>query len=221
MKDGFGRVRGALAAVLAVVLGVVLLAGCSVTLHGETVVEEYDFEDVSTIDVELAACELSIVRGAQGGVRVERENYPEVGVQVDGGSLRIMQDGGKTKPNEASSCKVEITVPEDCELEMLGIDIDAASVTASDAVARGIDIDVEAGEVILNGATTDSATLDVEAGSITVSGFADIDNANVSLDVELGSVSFLGSSDGSSYSQTGSGPTLVATVEAGSISVEK
>ena len=217
------RLHLAMAVVTALVLCVVSLAGClrvGVT-DEERHLDVYAYDEVSAIELDLSACEVICHTGEQVSVSVERMNYPEVRVDESGGVVCITEVRDSLGRTGVSECRVDITVPEGLELDGLSLEVDAASVQVSDVSARTIDIDVDAGEVILRGVAADTAVLDVDAGSITLSGFADIDRADVLLEVEWGEVEFLGLSEGSSYSQTGSGPSVTANVEAGSITVEE
>ncbi len=204
---------------LALVLGATMIVGCGRRVGVSTDTEDYTFDSITSVDLELSAGEVVYRTGDQFAVTVERVNYPEVEVVEDSGTLRISEAPGVATSYGISACKVNITVPADAELDVLELDVDAGSVTASDVSAARLDVSVDAGSATIEGVTADEAILEVDAGSIEVAGFAGLEDANVTLEVELGEVVFLGSDQGSSYSQTGSAPTLTATVEAGEITV--
>ena len=211
--------RAALAGALATAFGVLPLAGCVRPSKKDTSTEEYEFDDVTAIELELGAGEVIVRRDDRLAVTVERVNYPEVIVEEVDGTLRISEGADDAKLLEASVCKVDITVPEGCELDKLDLEVDAGRILVSDVAAREASLSSEAGDVTLERATVDDASLFVSAGAITVSDFADVQDATISLEAEVGEVLFLGEDQEGSYQQTGSGPSLTATVEVGSVEV--
>lgn len=211
--------RAALAGVLATAFGVLPLAGCVRPSKEDTSTEEYEFDDVTSIELELGAGEVIVRRDDRLAVTVERVNYPEVIVEETDGTLRISEGSDDAKLLEASVCKVDITVSEGCKLDVLDLEVDAGRILVSDVAAHEVSLASEAGDVTLERAAVDVATLFVSAGAITVTDFTDVQDANVSLEVEVGEILFLGESQGASFQQMGSGPSLTATVEVGSVEV--
>ena len=193
--------RAALAGAFATALGMLPLAGCVRPSEEDASTEEYEFEGVTAIELELGAGEVIVRRDDRLAVTVERVNYPEVIVEEVDGTLRILEGANDAKLLEASVCKVDITVPEGCELDKLDLEVDAGRILVSER------------------ATVDDAILFVSAGAITVSDFAGVQDATVTLEVEVGELRFLGEVQEGSYQQTGSGPSLMATVEVGSLEV--
>ena len=211
--------RAALAGAFAAALGMLPLAGCVRPSKEDASTEEYEFDGVTAIELELGAGEVIVRRDDRLAVTVERVNYPEVIVEEVDGILHISEGANDAKLLEASVCKVDITVPEGCELDKLDLEVDAGRILVSDVVAREASLASNAGDVTLERGTVDDATLFVSAGAITVSDFAGVQDATVTLEVEVGELRFLGEVQEGSYQQTGSGPSLMATVEVGSLEV--
>lgn len=209
----------AITLMLALALAFVLLAGCGRPIELSTDRETYTPEDFSAVNLSLDIGEVTFHTGDQFFVEVERVNYPELQVEVVGGTLTITEVPGSFNLRGNSSCKVDITVPSGTELDLVSLEIDAGEIEATDVTASQVGISVDAGSIVLNDATTDLVELEVDAGSIAVAGFAGLEDANVSLEVDAGDVEYLGSSQGTKYTQSGPGATLTATVDAGEIEV--
>ena len=204
---------------LTLVLALALLVGCGRGVGVKADSDTYTPDEFSSVDFELDIGEVIYHTGDQYLVTVERVNYPELEVQVANGTLTITETPDDPGLPGISTCKVEITVPADAELDSISLDVDAGSITATDVTASQVDFSVDAGSVTLDGVTADTVGLEVDAGSIAVAGFSGLQEANVSLQVDMGEVVYLGSGQGTSFSQAGQGATLTATVEAGEIEV--
>lgn len=201
------------------VLALALLVGCGRGVGVKTDSDTYTPDDFTAVNLELDVGEVIYHTGDQFLVVVDRVNYPELEVQVVDGVLTITEGPEEVNLLGNSACKVVIVVPEGTELDFVSLNIDAGSITVSDVTASRVDISVDAGSATLEGAAADTVGLEVEAGSVMVAGFAGLQDANISLQVDLGEVIYLGSGQGTSFSQTGQGATLTATVEAGEIEV--
>ena len=204
---------------LALVLALVLLAGCRRPVEVSTNRETYTPEGFSAVNLELDIGEVTFHTGDQFYVSVDRVNYPEVKVEVVNDTLTITEASDGFNLLGDSACKVDITVPEGTELDLVSLEVDAGSIEATDVTASQIGLSVDAGSVALDGAAANLTELEVDAGEIVVSGFAGLEDANVTLEVDAGEVVYLGSDQGTKYTQTGSGATLTATVDAGEIEV--
>ena len=205
---------------LALALALVLLAGCRRPVEVSTNRETYTPEGFSAVNLELDIGEVTFHTGDQFYVSVDRVNYPEVKVEVVNGTLTITEATDGFNLHGSSACKVDITVPEGTELDLVSLEVDAGSIEATDVTASQIGLSVDAGSIALDGTTANLTELEVDAGEIVVSGFTGLEDANVTLEVDAGEVVYLGSDQGTKYAQTGSGATLTATVDAGEIEVK-
>ncbi len=161
----------ALAVLLTVsIFGAVFTGLLAITGISGTVGEMKDFAfggEILSMDIEIAAAELSITDGEAFSVRSNLEN---LNVNVENGTLKIKESSlfGFKNYNGAL---LEVVIPENFSFDKIDIETGAGVVDIESLNAQTLELELGAGKVNIKSlSATRSANIDGGAGKLTVGG---------------------------------------------------
>ena len=135
---------------------------------------EFDISEISKLDIEVEAADLTIVSG------------DSLSVTTDKSRVRVNQSGSTLEIDESSNwskdeCNIKITLP-DGELEQVDISAGAGILSIEELRTKVLEIDLGAGESVFKAITVSESTeINGGAGNIEIK-----DSALSSLDFDIG-----------------------------------
>lgn len=167
----------------------------------------YSGSEIHSLEIEVGACEMSMLDSADGDFRLETENVGKIQGYVSNGTLHIKAIR-RTGIGE-KHCRILLYVPkefrfEKADIEMgagaldfsrleagkASISVGAGQITCSDSLkADKLDLEVGMGEIVVSGMETTELDAEVGMGSLVLSGDiggnADVSCAMGSIEMKL------------------------------------
>ncbi|MBP5197673.1 MAG: DUF4097 family beta strand repeat protein [Lachnospiraceae bacterium] len=152
----------------------------------------YKADVIDSIDIETDAADVDIVYGKE--LKIEH-NYPEdyaPTIKVRDGKLSVTQHIDKISLGDISDYKLNITVPDNTDLNSVKIDTDAGDIDLKGLNIQSLQIEADAGDINLKDLNTKDVNVSTNAGDIDLeSSEFDYISINTDLgDIELSDTDF-------------------------------